>query len=671
MNRRPAPTFLERLKKLFIGTARDLHDEQIFHRLTLVAFFAWIGLGSDGLSSSCYGPDETYRALGQYHSLAIFVAVLIVLTILIISTSYSQIIRLFPSGGGGYKVATRLLSPKLGMISGCSLLVDYVLTIAVSVASGTDAIFSLFPQEFQSWKIVVATVGISILIILNLRGIKESVFTLMPIFVLFVITHIAVILIAIFGHTHEVPVIYHDAVHNFRSAGQALGTFGVIALILRAYSMGAGTYTGLEAVSNSIPILKEPRVKTGLLTMRYMGISLAVTVFGLLLAYSIFRLVPVPGKTMNAVLLESLTASWGAKTGLTFVFITLLSESVLLFIAAQTGFLDGPRVIGSMAQDSWFPRKFTVLSDRLVTQNGILFMGLLALLVLWITGGSVAILVVLYSINVFITFALSQSGMVRHWWQERKSDRHWWHRFLVNGFGLIITLFILISVLVTKFMEGGWITLIITSTLILVVSMIKRHYNYADKLVKRLNNKMFSRVDELFETHPDYSALADVYSTEDKTAVICVNGYNGLGICTFLNVHKDFHEYRNIVFLSIGIVDSGNFRGADELHALEESIRLDMEKYRKLAEHYGHHTEIRHAIGTDVADEVKEEAKLIQKRFPNSVFFVGQFLLPKATAFQRLLHNQTQFAIQNRLSHKGIIMVMIPIRSHLHLDMNR
>ncbi len=669
MNRQPAPSIFHRLRNFFIGKARDLGDDQIFHRLTLIAFFAWIGLGSDGLSSSCYGPDEAYRTLGHYHSLAIFVAIGIVLTILIISTSYSQIIRLFPSGGGGYRVATKLLSPRLGMISGCSLLVDYVLTIAVSVSSGTDAVFSLLPHEYQHLKVFVASAGIIVLILINLRGIKESVYFLMPVFILFVVTHAAAILFVIFGHASQVPAVYHDAVADYHLAKHTLGTIGVLALILKAYSMGAGTYTGLEAVSNSIPILKEPRIKTGLLTMRYMGVSLAITVFGLLLAYSMFKLNPTQGKTMNAVFLEALTASWGKNMGLVFVFITLISESFLLFIAAQTGFLDGPRVIGSMAQDSWFPRKFTVLSDRLVTQNGILFMGILALLVLWLTGGSVVILVVLYSINVFITFALSQSGMVRHWWQVRKEDKHWWHRFLVNGVGLIITVFILASVVTTKFMEGGWVTLIITSSLILAVSMIKRHYNYADKLVKRLNWKMFHLVQDVYDNYPDYSVLSEVYSTDDKTAVICVSGYNGLGICAFMKVHHDFREYKNIVFLGVGIVDAGNFRGNAELKDLEDRLKGDLEQYRKLAMHYGHHAEIKYSLGTDVADEIKEEAKTIQKRFPQSVFFVGQFLLPKATAFQRLLHNQTQFAIQNRLSHKGIIMVMIPIRSHLHVEM--
>ncbi|MEK7289913.1 MAG: amino acid transporter, partial [Planctomycetota bacterium] len=142
-----------RLKNLIIGDARSPHDKTIFHKLSLIAFFAWIGLGADGISSSCYGPEEAFRALQEYPYLSIFVALGSVLTIFVISSSYSQIIELFPSGGGGYLVASKLLSPTFGMFSGCALIIDYVLTIAVSIASGTDAIFSFLPVEWHTYKL--------------------------------------------------------------------------------------------------------------------------------------------------------------------------------------------------------------------------------------------------------------------------------------------------------------------------------------------------------------------------------------------------------------------------------------------------------------------------------------------------------------------------------------
>ena len=184
--------------------------------------------------------------------------------------------------------------------------------------------------------------------------------------------------------------------------------------------MGAGTYTGIEAVSNAVPVLREPRVQTAKKTMHLMAISLAFMAGGLLIAYILFNVAPVPGKTLNAVLFENVTKSWGT-FGNYFVIATLISEAALLFVATQTGFLDGPRVLANMALDRWVPTMFATLSDRLVTQNGILIMGVSALIMVFLTQGSVKLLIVLYSIAVFITFLLSQAGMVRHWWERTPS----------------------------------------------------------------------------------------------------------------------------------------------------------------------------------------------------------------------------------------------------------
>jgi amino acid transporter len=163
------------LKNIFIGKARDLEDHSIFHKMSLVAVLAWVGLGADGLSSSCYGPEETMKALITHPALAMFVAIACVATIAIICVSYSQIIELFPGGGGGYLVASKLLSPNAGMVSGCALLVDYVLTIAISIAAGADALFSVLPEAWLPWKLTIALAATLLLTVLNLRGVKESV----------------------------------------------------------------------------------------------------------------------------------------------------------------------------------------------------------------------------------------------------------------------------------------------------------------------------------------------------------------------------------------------------------------------------------------------------------------------------------------------------------------
>jgi amino acid transporter len=390
-----------RAKELFFGKSLDVGDKSIFHHLSLVAFFAWVGLGSDGLSSSCYGPAEAYAVLGEHTFLALFVALGTVLTIFVISASYSQIIELFPSGGGGYVVASKLLSPTMGMISGCALMVDYVLTITLSVASGADAFFSFLPLAWVPYKLPLAVAGVLLLIVLNLRGVKESVTALVPIFMVFVVTHAFAILYGAGTHLMNLPAVAANTAKDVQAAQSQLGLLGMILLVLRSYSMGAGTYTGLEAVSNGLAILREPKVQTGKRTMTYMAVSLSMTVLGLMLNYVLFDVAEVKGKTLNAVLFEAIAQNWGAP-GHVFVLVTLLSEAAILFVAAQTGFLDGPRVLANMAMDRWFPTRFAMLSDRLVTQKGILLMGGAALLLMVVSHGSVELLIVLYSINVFI-----------------------------------------------------------------------------------------------------------------------------------------------------------------------------------------------------------------------------------------------------------------------------
>ncbi len=383
------------------------------------------------------------------------------ITVFIIATSYSQIIELFPTGGGGYLVASKLLSPTAGMVSGSALLIDYVLTITISVASGADALFSFLPAHWLPYKVAFAFFGVLVLIAMNMRGVKESVLPLVPIFLTFVLTHAFIIGYAVVTNLGNFGTVVASTRADVVQTQAELGFAGMFLLIMRAYSMGAGTYTGIEAVSNGLPILREPKVKTGKRTMHYMAISLALVVMGLMIAYLLYRVVPQSGKTLNAVLFETMTRGWG-KGGTVFVLITLLSEAALLFVAAQTGFLDGPRVLSNMALDRWFPTKFAMLSDRLVTQKGILMMGGAALVTLVLTNGSVKYLVVLYSINVFITFFLSQLGMVRHWWQVRGKEDHWEKKLLINGVGMTLTFFILISVTILKFYEGGWITLLLT-----------------------------------------------------------------------------------------------------------------------------------------------------------------------------------------------------------------
>lgn len=651
-------SFFKSVKNVIIGKAKDPQDRQVFHHLSLIAVLAWVGLGADGLSSSCYGPEEAFLALHGHTYLGIFVAILTAVTVLVISASYSQIIELFPSGGGGYLVASKLINPTVGMISGCALLIDYVLTIAISIVSGMAALFSFFPADWQVYLVPCSLVGVFILMLMNMRGVKETVVPLTPVFMTFVLTHIIVIVYAIVTHVGQVPQMMSSGLEEIRSVSADVGWFGLLFIILRAYSLGAGTFTGIEAVSNGLPILREPRVVTGKKTMQYMAISLAFTVAGLMVAYLLFNVQHVEGKTLNAVLLENMTVTWGT-WGHVFLLVTLVSEAMLLFVAAQAGFLDGPRVLSNMAIDRWAPTRFSSLSDRLVTQNGVVLMGSAALLTVFLTKGSLHLLVVLYSINVFITFCLSQAGMVRHWWNVRREEKAWLKKLTVNGVGLVMTAFILVTMAVLKFHEGGWVTLLITTALVVVAILIRGHYRHTLFLLKRLD----ILIDTVMSAIKNNSGIPGKLDSNAQTAVVLVNGFNGLGVHTLMGVIRNFGiGFKNFVFLQVGVVDAGNFKGVEAVEELKASVKNDLEKYVEFMHAHGYYAEAVSCFGTDVVEEVVKVSEGLGRRLPGVVYFGGQLVFPRENLMNRWLHNYTVFSMQRRLYHKGRSFVILPIR---------
>jgi amino acid transporter len=594
--------------------------------------------------------------------LGIFVAAATVMTIFVIAASYSQIIEAFPSGGGGYLVASKLLTPGLGMMSGCALLVDYVLTISLSVASGTDALFSSLPVQLQSFKIVVAVIGVLVLILLNLRGVRETVMTLTPIFILFLIAHVIVVVYALAIHVPDFGALAARTQADLSTTTAELGTFGVVLLILRAYSMGAGTFTGIEAVSNAMPILREPKVATAKKTMRYMAVSLAFLAAGLMVGYLLFDVQHEAGKTLNASLFLRVTESWGG-FGKVFVTITLLSEAIFLMAAAQTGFLSAPRVLSYMSMDRWFPQQFSLLSERFVIKNGIILTGAAALVLLLLTRGSVKFMVVLYSINVFITFSLSQLGMVRHWWGTRATERHWKKKILVNGVGLTLTLFILTSMIVIKFREGGWITIFVTGSLMLVAAVIKRFYGRTQKELTHLDTLVDVVEATRQENHLGAKRKrAPRYNPNARTAVILVGGYNGMGLHTLFNVVRLFGKgVKNFFFIQAGIIDAERFKGKDELEKLESHVQESLDKYVGYVRAQGFYAKGMPLVGTDIVEEICRLAEKVFLQYPNSIFFGGRIVFPEESMLTRVLYNYVTFAVQRRLHQLGIPFVIVPV----------
>jgi amino acid transporter len=642
--------------RILIGRPRSLEDRALFHRLTLIPFLAWVGLGADGLSSSAYGPEEAFRQLGEHTYLAVALAAMMMLTIFVIATAYGRIIEEFPHGGGGYLVATKLLGERVGVVSGSALLVDYVLTITISIAAAGDALFSFVPLEWHVFKLPCEAALIAGLTTINIRGVRESVLALTPVFLLFLVTHAIVIGWGILAHVPELPATARTVGSGFSSGLATLGITGLLMRFVHAYSLGSGTYTGIEAVSNGLQMMREPRAKTAKRTMVYMAVSLAVTAAGLMLCYLLWHVGHEEGKTMNAVLAERIAGGWPG--GHAFAIVTLLAEGALLVVAAQAGFLDGPRVLANMAVDNWLPRRFAALSDRLTTMNGILLMGSTSLAALLFTAGNVRHIVVMYSINVFVTFSLSMLGMALTW-RTRRGRPHFKRWILLFVFGFLLCATILVFTVFEKFMEGGWITLAVTGTLVLLCFAIRAHY----RTVSEALSKLYAELGNLKDSLPPRGAAPSAPDPAEPTAAVLVSGYGGLGIHTMLSIFRTFPEhFQSVVFLSIGVVDSGAFKGEEGIEHLGQQTDETLKKYVDLAHGLGIPATSRKALGTDAVEEAEKLCLRLVDEFPRTTFFSGQVIFQRERWFQRLLHNETAYAIQKRLQWAGQTMVILPAR---------
>ncbi|MGF6949157.1 amino acid transporter [Neobacillus sp. B4I6] len=436
-------------------------------------------LSSDALSSVAYGTEQillvlaTVSTVAFWYSIPIAIGVLVLLIALILS--YRQIIYAYPHGGGAYIVSRSNLGENPGLIAGGSLLVDYILTVAVSISAGTDALTSAFPQLHQ-YKVLIACILVVFITILNLRGVTESASVLAYPVYLFVLA--LVILIGV-GLWHMVsgqaPADLHTPIGTVVPGGITLF------LLLRAFSSGCSALTGVEAISNAIPHFKEPAAKNAANTLVLMGFILAILFSGVTLLAYWYGIAP---KAEETVVSQISTEVFGRNFLYYFIQGT---TALILILAANTGFTAFPLLAVNLATDKYVPRMFLLRGDRLGYSNGIIILSIASILLIIAFRGETEQLIPLYAVGVFIPFTLSQSGMIVKWLREKPQG--WLYKLIINLVGALITLTVLIIFFTTKFFQV-WSVLIFLPIIVFLFHRIKRHYNVvANELEISLGNE--------------------------------------------------------------------------------------------------------------------------------------------------------------------------------------
>jgi amino acid transporter len=452
---------LARLKEFFIGPplpTADLGDKRLNKFRALAAF------SPDALSSIAYANQEIYLGLVVAGSLGLALAfpigLAVTLLLVVVGLSYYQTILAYPSGGGSYQVARENLGTSAGLITGSALLIGYLLTAAVSLTAGVEAIASAVPALWP-YRVFVSLGLLGIMTLMNLRGLKETgTFMSIPVY-LFLVVYLPMLAYGAY------QLLTGGSLPMAAAAPQASQTL-TLALILSTFSAGCTALTGIEAISNGVPAFKSPESKNAGKTLIIMTVLMAVLFIGSIGLTQYLGVIAGQDETILSALARRILGS-----GFLY-FLVQISTMLILTVAANTSFAGFPRLAAILAKDGFLPRQFTGLGDRLVFANGIGLLAVATGLLIVLFGGNSHLLIPLFAVGVFIAYTLSQVGMVRHWWREK--GRGWWVKAGINGFGALVTCLALLIIAASKFLHGAWISLLLILLLVSFFYKVRSHY---------------------------------------------------------------------------------------------------------------------------------------------------------------------------------------------------
>lgn len=545
--------------------------------------------------------------------LSIPISVAIIGLLFIVVLSYRQTINAYPNGGGAYLVARENLGEMPGLVAGAAVLIDYVLTVAVSVAAGVAAITSAFPRlhEYNIW---LCMVFVAILIVINLRGIRESAGTFMTPTYLFIFGILATL---IYGAVKLISGTFTHVDTPALPSQQSLTLF----LALRAFSSGCTAMTGIETVANGVPVFRHPESRNASSTLIIMAFILATMFFGITFLSHYHGIVPTADETVLSQLVRSI---WGTSPVYYFVQLTTMA---ILILAANGSFTGFPRLASLLAKDRYLPRQLASLGDRLVFSNGVVALGVLSAVLIVLFNANTHALIPLYALGVFLSFTLSQFGMVRRWLKDR--DRGWRHHALISAIGGVLTGIVTMIFAITKFSHGAWMIMILIPILIVLFLKIKNHYLSVGKQLSLLG-----------------ADPVEFSGNIKHTVLIPISGVHK-GVLEALKYAQSIGEDVRAVYVEIDQIQTEHLQ--EEWQKWGRGVPLVVLKspYRSIMSPF-----------LKYVDEVEET-----QHDDMVTIIIPEFVTAKW--WQQLLHNQTALLIRAALVFKRN-KVVTSVRYHLH-----
>lgn len=598
-------SFYFSFKRLLLGDElpTSAHSEE---RLSNAAALAV--LSSDALSSVAYATEEILLVLVLAGSgalgLSLSVAFGIILLLTIIILSYRQTIKAYPKGGGSYIVARENLGLYPGLVAGASLMIDYILTVTVSISAGTAALTSAIPQ-LQDISVGLCLLFVFLIMLANLRGVKESG----QIFMIPTYSFIGCIFVLIFsGLFKQLTGQVHGSYPEI-TATHSLSLF----LILKAFSQGCTALTGVEAISDGVLAFKQPEWKNARLTLLYMGLVLGTMFLGITYLTQVYHVVPQEGQTVVSLLGRQVFGN-----GLVY-FVLQVATLFVLMLAANTSFADFPRLCYFLARDGFLPRQLALLGDRLVYSNGIIFLSCLAAFLLIVFKGNTNQIIPLYAVGVFTSFTLSQAGMVVHWFKEK--SKGWQASAVMNGFGALATFLVLGVIVLTKFLLGAWLVVVAIPLVVSFFLAVNRHYKYVSE---RLS---------IQEVAPRSYIFREKTDAVSHPAVVIVSQLHQ-GTLQALDYARSIADEIVAIHVDIGTTDREKLQQRWQELAGDISLVILDSPYRSLI------------------SPIIEFVKYFEYRYPDALSTVIIPAFVTRNWWESLLHNQTGFFLKSALRAK-------------------